>query len=476
MAAVVYRLCAGTAVVLLGLLDDLLDCAKIESGKMEIESNPFSLRRVLEQTTQVLAVRANEKGISFSCSIPSEVPNALIGDHVRLRQILMNLAGNAIKFTERGDVTLSVRAQSQETEAAWLEFAIRDTGIGIARCQLEKVFQPFIQADASTSRRFGGTGLGLAISSNLVALMGGRIWVESEPGQGSTFYFAIRFPLAKQLPSEPETPSDVLSPAPVLLRVLLVEDTPANQKLAAFILQERGHTVDIAGNGRDGINIAGRNDYDVILMDVQMPGTDGLEATKAIRAQEKSGRRVPIIAMTAHAMKGDRERCLAAGMDAYLSKPIDSREMISLVESLAASSPSRDMVPPACSSEPVESACQLAATVFDPDLAMKRCFNQADMLQTMIRCFLDECDTLFPQMQAALQRADLMEVGRLGHRLKGTAVYLGAEAVKEAALGVEQFQIHRGEPGEARTAVGALEQQCKLLKMALARHESLTQK
>ena len=327
----------GSADLLLTLLNDLLDSAKIEAGKMELESAPFSLRRVLEQTTQVLNVRASEKGLSFSCRIPPEVPDALVGDQVRVRQILLNLAGNGIKFTESGEVTIGVRVESQGTEEVCLEFAVRDTGIGISQADVERMFQPFAQADASTSRRFGGTGLGLTICSNLVALMGGWIRAESTPGQGSTFYFTVRLPLAKELLPEPERP-DVLAAATSKLRILLAEDNPANQKLVAYILKERGHRMDVVGDGRQAIRLAQENRHDVILMDVEMPGMGGLEATQAIRVWEGGQRRVPIIAMTAHAMKGDRERCLAAGMDGYLSKPINGHEMIALVESLAGKS------------------------------------------------------------------------------------------------------------------------------------------
>jgi PAS domain S-box-containing protein len=454
-----------SADLLLVLLNDLLDCAKIESGKMELELAPFSLRRVLDQSTQVLAVRTSEKGISFSCHIPPEVPDALIGDQVRLRQVILNLAGNGIKFTEKGEVTVSVRVESQEAEEACLEFAVRDTGIGIPHSDLEHIFRPFAQADASTTRRFGGTGLGLTICSSLVRLMRGRIWVQSQPGRGSTFYFTVRLPLAKQLPPEPEAPR-VLPAATRTLRILLVEDNPANQKLAAYILHARGHAVDIAGNGHAGIQHAQQNQYDVILMDVQMPDMDGLEATAAIRAKEDGRRRVPIIAMTAHAMKGDRERCLAAGMDGYLSKPIDGHEMIALVEGLAAGT-----IPVASQRAATEPAGPPAAVIFDPELALERCHNSRDTLVEIIQCFFEDVDHLFPQMRAALERGDISGVGRLGHQMKGTIVYLGAEPAEAAAIRVERFCEPRSRsPSEAEEAVNALERECMVLRTALTEH------
>ena len=305
----------GSADLLLTLLNDLLDSAKIESGKLELESAPFSLRRMLDQITRVLSVRASEKGLCFYCRMPDETPDAVVGDRMRLQQVLLNLAGNAIKFTERGDVEISLRALSQDGETC-LEFAVRDTGIGIPPSGQEHLFQPFTQADTSMARRFGGTGLGLSICKSLVEMMGGRIWVESEMGKGSTFCFTVRLPLAKEPPADFEAPVAIPAAACAQLRILLVEDNPANQKLATYILQDRGHLVEIAGDGQEAIDLTEQNRYDVILMDVQMPGMNGLEATAAIRKRENGGSRVPIIAMTAHAMKGDRERCLAAGWTA----------------------------------------------------------------------------------------------------------------------------------------------------------------
>ena len=436
-----------SADLLLVLLNDLLDCAKIESGKLQLEARPFGLRDALDQITRVLTVRAREKGIGYSCRVSPDVPDGLFGDRVRLQQVLLNLGGNGVKFTQRGEVAVTVSAASQDAAQVNLEFAVRDTGIGITPADLEQLFRPFTQADASMTRRFGGTGVGLSIASSLVGMMGGRIAVESEPGQGSTFHFTIRLPLAKEPISEREFPSVSLA-ATSTLRILVVEDNPANQKLAAFILKERGHMVDIAENGRHGLDMAQRNQYDVIMMDVQMPLMDGLEATKAIRAREDGRCRVPIIAVTAHAMEEDRQRCLAAGMDGYLSKPIDAQEMFTLMERLA----SRAGPPaPGPSTKPATAA----VPVFDPALALKQCMNSADVLSEMVQCFYDELDTLFPQMKAALQSGDLVEVGRLGHRLKGTIVYLGAEPATQAAERVAHYSRHPGQQSEVEEAVKA---------------------
>ena len=459
----------GSADLLLTLLNDLLDSAKIESGKLELESVPFSLRRMLDQITRVLSVRASEKGLCFYCRMPEETPDAVIGDRTRLQQVLLNLAGNAIKFTERGDVEIGVHSLSQDGEAC-LEFAVRDTGIGIPPSGQAHLFQPFAQADASMARRFGGTGLGLSISKSLVEMMGGRIWVESELGKGSTFSFTVRLPLAKELPSDFGARVAIPATACVQLRILLVEDNPANQKLANYILQDRGHVVEIAGDGQEAICLTEKNRYDVILMDVQMPGMNGLEATAVIRKRKDDGRRVPIIAMTAHAMKGDREQCLAAGMDGYLSKPVNAQEMIALVESLACGAATVTQVA-AVIPDPSETSPQATAVVFNPEEAITRCFNSEDMVREMIQCFFDEVDNLFLQMCRALEKGDLVEVGRLGHRMKGTVVYLGAQPAKEAALRVERFcKSSGGTPSEAEEAIDGLEQECLLLKAALCEH------
>ena len=458
-----------SADLLLTLLNDLLDSAKVESGKLNLESAPFNLRQMLDQTTRVLAVRASEKGLAFYCRISDGAPDFVIGDRVRLQQILLNLGSNAIKFTERGQVELSLHAHPQDGQVD-LEFAVRDTGIGLSSADLERIFQPFAQADASMSRRFGGTGLGLAIAKSLVQLMGGTISVESELGKGSTFHFAVRLPLTKERPSDFGTSEAILTPAFAQLRILLVEDNPANQKLAKYILEDRGHHVEVAGDGQEAIYLTEQNHYDVILMDVQMPGMDGLETTAAIRGREQGENRVPIIAMTAHAMKGDRERCLAAGMDGYLPKPINASEMIGLVESLARGAEPLAQ-PAAATPKLAETAPQSRAFVFNPELAFARCFKSHDMVREMIDCFFDEVGKLFPQMQAALQQGDLVKVGELGHRIKGTVVYLGAEAAEEAARRVEQFcKSSGGTPSEAELAVNALEQECIVLKAALGEH------
>jgi CheY-like chemotaxis protein len=269
------------------------------------------------------------------------VPERVVGDLTRLLQILINLIGNAIKFTERGEVGLRISVDSRTPQELRLHFAVADTGVGIAPEKQKLIFDAFSQADGSTARRFGGTGLGLTISSRLVELMGGTIWVESALGRGSCFHFTADLGEGKEVvetlphakPDSPEPIRRKTVPEARRLHVLLAEDNAVNQKIACRFLEKAGHHVTLASHGRQALAAIERENFDVVLMDVQMPEMDGFEATAAIRAQERdTGKRLPIIAMTAHAMAGDRERCLAAGMDNYIAKPISARELIELLE------------------------------------------------------------------------------------------------------------------------------------------------
>lgn len=459
-----------SADLLLTLLNDLLDSARIESGKMELESAPFRLRDVADHLTRVLSLRAAEKGLVFTCQFSNDLPDAVIGDRMRLQQILLNLAGNAIKFTERGEVTIRIHATTCD-DLVNLEFAVADTGIGIPPAAMANLFQPFIQADATMARRFGGSGLGLAISKGLAQRMGGDLRVDSRLGEGSTFYLTIQLrrsyvPVESALVSPPKQ----LAAANRSLRILLAEDNPANRKLAQYILSDRGHVVDHAEDGAEAIRMAAHNAYDVILMDVQMPRVGGLEAAASIRQKERTDSRVPIIALTAHAMAGDRERCLAAGMDGYLSKPIDAHTFVKVVEGAAEHAMSR-CSDPAAQSAPSCPCSHDAERVFDPHEALTRCLNNDTMLRSLIQSYLGEVDGLLSEMRAAASADELTTVGHLGHRVKGTVVYLGAREAAEAAARVERFCLESdGTVSDAQDAIVKLQAACHELTNALVRH------
>ncbi|HYM07335.1 MAG TPA: ATP-binding protein [Terriglobales bacterium] len=297
-----------------------------------------------------LSLRARQKGLELDCRIHPDTPQVIAGDPVRLRQILMNLVGNAIKFTEQGEVTVQVEPHAGGEGEIWLHFRVADTGIGIPAAKQAAIFDAFIQADGSTARRYGGTGLGLTISRRLVEMMRGRIWMESEVGRGTTIHFTACFGAGEAAPA-PEDVEPAASPVPAIageraLAILLVEDNVVNQKLAVNLLAKQGHRVTVAKNGHEALAASDQHRFDIVLMDVQMPEMDGFEATRAIRAREQgTAGHLPIIAITAHAMKGDCDRCLEAGMDGYISKPINTSALFHAIERAMAVAPAGLPVP-----------------------------------------------------------------------------------------------------------------------------------
>ena len=329
----------GSADALLGLLNDILDFSKIEAGRLDFETTDFQLRSNLDEMIHAALFRARQKGLDLSCQVRADVPDGLSGDPMRLRQVIVNLVGNAIKFTAEGKVTIRVEIEDETDEQTCLHFAVKDTGIGIASDKQKSIFEPFTQADNSMNRRYGGTGLGLAISCRLVEMMHGRMWLESEPGIGSTFHFTARFNLQKapvELPSAIDAASSTAGMPRLTrtgLRVLVAEDNAVNQRVAVGLLKKAGHSVVVAENGRVALEVLAAQDFDLILMDVQMPEMNGFEATAEIRRREQfSGQHIPVIAMTAHAMVGDKEQCLKAGMDRYVSKPVREHELLAAIE------------------------------------------------------------------------------------------------------------------------------------------------
>ncbi|WP_435016174.1 response regulator [Tundrisphaera sp. TA3] len=569
-----------SADALLTLINDILDFSKIEAGKLDLDPVSFDLREVLDDTMRILAQRAHAKGLELACRIPSSVPDAVIGDPGRLRQIIVNLVGNAIKFTERGEVLVSVEVEPGEEAGpggAILRFTVVDTGIGIPHEKRQSIFAPFEQADGSTTRKYGGTGLGLAISSKLVEMMGGRIWVEGQPGWGSTFAFtgqfgvdeaarpappppqagiiiglpilivddnqtnrrilveilsnwqarpvavasaaealaAIRraeragepfamalidgmmpemdgFELAarvRELPrsarplllmltssaaddnsprcralgvagcltkpvrqselfntimnlltrlepggpaASPAAPAADAAPAPRgrPLRILVAEDNLVNQKVAVCMLQGAGHRAVVVGDGRSALAaLRDQGPFDMILMDVQMPEMDGFEAVAAIRAREEAeGGRIPIVALTAHAMKGDRERCLAGGFDDYLTKPIRGPKLRAVIDGLGLD---RD-APPADLPGPPE---------FDHAAALECAGGDEDLLGEVVGLFLDDCPNLMASLDDAAARADGPTLRRLAHTLRGAASNFAVHRVTEVAQELETLGL-----------------------------------
>jgi PAS domain S-box-containing protein len=321
---------------LLGLISDILDFSKIEAGQLSLERQPLDLRQLVHEVAALFAAQARTKGLDLHAQVDAAVPRLLTGDPVRLRQVLLNLAGNALKFTEQGEVGVGVTLVEESVEEALLRVVVRDTGIGIAPAMQEALFAPFVQADTSTTRRYGGTGLGLAIAKRLVELMGGEIGVESTPGVGSTFWLTLR--LARGVAAD-ATPAARTASGPAEAgprgRVLVAEDNAINRLVAVGLLESLGYVVETAETGRQAAEAVRTHHYDLVLMDLHMPDLNGFEATAAIRQQEKAvgqGRRLPIVALTADAMMGDADKSRAAGLDDHLTKPLTRERLAAVVE------------------------------------------------------------------------------------------------------------------------------------------------
>jgi two-component system, sensor histidine kinase and response regulator len=589
---------------LLTVINDILDFSKIEAGKLDLDTTTFILRDHIEEMARSFAVAAATKGLELVCDIRPDVPLEVVGDPTRLRQVIVNLLGNAIKFTDRGEVVLHVETREKTSQGTSLHFAIQDSGIGISSDKQKLIFEAFAQGDSSSRRKYGGTGLGLTISSRLVEMMGGRIWVESEPGQGSTFHFtalfqlpqraanrkdrespatlegihvlvvddnptnrrilertlsqwgmrssladsgwtalaALRrakeqndpvslllldaqmpgmdgFTLASKIHQDRELPTSTvmmltsggqrgdaarcrevgisayltkpvrqlelreailkvlgmqkektqdqksdskqdeglvtrhsLREARRQISVLLAEDNVINRELAVRLLTKRGHKVTVVENGKQAVAAMQTKTFDVVLMDVQMPEMDGFEATAAIREMElAAGTRTPIIAMTAHAMKGDRERCLAAGMDAYISKPIQFEELLEVTESLSGSSA------PAAGS---------ADSGWNLEVALGRVGGDQVLLADLARIFCEQCPRLLAEVQNSVAGRRILDVKRAAHSLRSAIATFAAEAASDVAAKLEGFS--RAEDFEdAPALVAELESKVERLRREL---------
>jgi len=572
-----------SAEALLGIINDILDVSKIEARRLTLDRAPFRLRDTVEDAVRLLGPRAAEKSLELACRVAPDVPDALVGDAGRLRQVLLNLVGNAIKFTDRGEVVTEVRVDDQPDGAVTLQFQVRDTGIGIAPEQQVAIFDAFVQADSSTTRRHGGTGLGLTISAQLVALMHGRLWLESEPGAGSRFYFLARFDLhegsgdrapslggldglrtlivddnatnrlilseilaswqmratavdgasaalealyqgvdqgrpyqlvltdalmpevdgfalARQIarddrlrgvkvilltsagasvrraaerhfaatlakpvkqsdlldaivttfadpePSTPPRPSRTARPrARRRLQVLVAEDNPTNQTLVGALLRQRGDRVSLVSNGRLAVERATARAFDVILMDVQMPEMGGLEATSAIRDAERgSGRRTPIVALTAHAMEGDRERCLAAGMDAYVAKPIKADELFAAMDRVVDTGRTRTTA---------RRARERTGAIMDRDVLLANFGGKPGLLVEVADAFLQDAPNMLASLAEAARARDAGRLAAAAHALKGSIGLFVQDGAYAHVLRLEQL----ARAGDLSPVDGALE-------------------
>jgi CheY-like chemotaxis protein/nitrogen-specific signal transduction histidine kinase/HPt (histidine-containing phosphotransfer) domain-containing protein len=588
-----------SADALLTVINDILDFSKIEAGKLELDPIPFSLRDCLGDAVKTLALRAYEKRLELACDVPPGVPDGLVGDSLRLRQIVLNLMGNSLKFTERGEVVLRVEAESLTEGEAALHLRIADTGIGIPKEKQASIFQAFSQAETSTTRKYGGTGLGLSISSRLVGMMGGRIWVESDVGKGSTFHFTARFGLARE-PVKPASSLPVrLRDQPVLvvddnatnrrilrdllaswhmkptavagakealaalnqaaaagrpfalavldvmmpevdgftlaeqikqrpelaqtallmltssgqpeeaarcralgidtylmkpvkqpdlldgilaalrlslqrpgsarpggaaapeagrpLRILLAEDNVVNQKLATRMLEQQGHAVTVAAHGKAALAALERQAFDVVLMDMEMPEMGGLEATVRLRGREKgTGRHVPVIAMTANAMKGDRERCLDAGMDGYVTKPIQPAELWEALHALV----------PAAAGGEAAAAAPAGDSAFDRPAALKRVGGDEGLLRELAELLLEDGPRVQRDLRDAAAAGDAARVKLFAHTLKGS---VGTFEATGAFAAAERLEIlaRSGDLTGAPAALAALDEQLDRLWPAL---------
>ena len=406
---------------LLNLINDILDLSKVEASQLELEQTGFSLHDHLEKVMEMVATRANEKGLALVCEIAPGVPNDLVGDPTRLRQVLLNLLGNAIKFTESGEVSLRVTQDGNFAVPTALRFAVSDTGIGIPSQKLGQVFERFTQADSSTTRRFGGSGLGLTISRRLVELMGGRIWVESGVGKGSVFSFAAPFEIwpTTNRPTLITVGVDPEAQLPAL-RILLAEDSADNCTITMAYLEDTPYQVEIAETGAIACEKFTSGHYDLVLMDRQMPVMDGLTAARSIRAWEQANDRqpTPIIALTASALKGDREMCLAAGCTAFLTKPIKQEVLLQAIKERS------QIAPPIVKDE--SSRTDAAVARLNTKFAVR------------IPAYLLNCRQNVNFILDALDRVDLETVTILGHQMSGSGGMFGFQEITDISAALEE--------------------------------------
>jgi PAS domain S-box-containing protein len=423
-----------SATSLLGIINDILDFSKIEAGRLEIDIFEFSLNRMLHETVKSIAYRADQKKLKLLVHVAPDVPDHLMGDAGRIRQILVNLIGNAIKFTEQGEVEVKVRMQREMEEGIIsLQFSVRDTGIGIPKEKFHLIFESFSQADTSTTRKYGGTGLGLTISSQLVELMGGRIWLESESGKGSTFFFNLDLAVSSPAPYAENHSAEMPAISTkqnfrFKLKLLLAEDNPVNQTLAVRLLEKHGHQVMLAKNGLEALSCWRSNTFDAILMDVDMPEMNGYEATQSIRLQEQTtGKHIPIVAMTAHAIKGSREKCLQAGMDGYISKPINTDALWKELK----------IIEGGITRESDNFSLSAPGVVADLNKARELMDNNKELFEEILRIYVKDSPRYLENAKIAFEQGQIDQLKHNVHSIKGMVSVFAAERTTEIAAKIE---------------------------------------
>jgi CheY-like chemotaxis protein/HPt (histidine-containing phosphotransfer) domain-containing protein len=436
---------------LLHVINDILDISKIEAYKIELEHVVFDLRLTAAGVVDLMRSTADSKGVEMICSIKPDVPTALIGDPARLRQVILNLVSNAVKFTEHGVVSLQISKESENDHYVTVCFDVIDSGIGISPDKQGMIFEPFTQADYSTTRRFGGTGLGLAISSRLVELMGGSIGVDSEVGKGSVFRFSAVFEkqdeesgvqtqeVAAAVSNNPSR--QIRQDYETSGRILLAEDDPINQNVAKAILAKFGYQCDIVSNGREAVSALENENYALVLMDCMMPEMSGFEATAHIRDETSAvlNHQIPIIALTANSMHEDRSKCFAAGMDDYVSKPFDIAAFKNLLQAWLPQNRTTDLFP--VSSQNAVAAEHARIQICDVAELHRRMANDDVLCREVVGVFLEHFPGMVTRLAEALSSQDREQVRNFAHSIKGSAANLALHRLSDSALALEQAAV-----------------------------------
>lgn len=414
---------------LLNIINDILDVSKLEAGKISIESIGFDVIKLTEEVIKAQSPFITEKGLELSCAISAEVPRLLTGDPYRIRQVLNNLISNAVKFTERGSIAVSVQKINEARNETELEFSVSDTGIGIDRGNIGQLFQNFSQLDSSITKKFGGAGLGLAISKQLVKMMGGRIWVESEKGKGSRFLFSLKFRTDGPTASG-TVPLPIMYKAANQLRILLAEDDLVNRKVALKMLEEKGYNVEAACNGMEALELFNRKEFDAVLMDIQMPEMDGIEASRRMREMEGAKRHTPIIALTAYALQGDREKYIGMGMDGYVTKPFQMCDLFIAVERAVSARESRNSIP--------------ERVILTENGEVKFAGKSVPLSDIQTNQVLAGIEEHVREAEAALPDNNLQGVEYAAHCIKEMADEIRADGIRTAAF-KEELAVRRGD-------------------------------